>query len=297
MPSDAVAPLIAQLRAHPLLELLGTQPLDIERSRTEFEHFDEMFPLAKDVTAEKVSAGGVPAEWVAAPGASRDRSILFFHGGGYVIGSVNTHRELCSRISRASGARVLPIDYRRGPEHPHPAALEDAITAYRWLLEQGSASGQIVLAGDSAGGGLTVATMVALRERKLPLPAAGVCLSPWIDLECTGVDPKDPDELLTKEGLRELGRHYLCGKNARAPLAAPLHADLKGIAPIYIQVGTAEVLLDDAHRLVALAKKCGVEVSIDEWPGLFHVFQLYPMLPEAGEAVAKIGEFVRAKTT
>lgn len=296
MPSDAVAPLIEQLRAHPLLVQLSTQPLDVAGSRANFEKFDEMIPLAADVTASKVSAGGVPAEWVSAPGARSDGAILFFHGGGYVIGSVNTHRELCGRISRASGVRVLPIDYRLGPEHPHPAAVEDAVTAYRWILSQGIPAEKVVFCGDSAGGGLTVASMVTLRDRGLPLPAGGVCLSPWIDLECSGGEPPVADVLLTREGLRELGRHYLGGQNPRLPLAAPLYADLEGLPPIYIQVGTAEVLLDDARRLAARARAAGVDVRLEEWEELFHVFQLYPMLPETAEAVDKIGAFVRAKT-
>lgn len=297
MPSSAVQPLIDQLRVHPLLEQLRTQPLDVAGSRANFELFPEMFPLPPDVRAEKVSAGGVRAEWVVAPGAKDDLAILFFHGGGYVIGSPTTHRELCARISRASGARVLAIDYRLGPEHPHPAAVEDALTAYRWLLANGFRAKRIVLVGDSAGGGLVVATSTMIRDAGVELPAGGVCLSPWIDLECTGAEPPIEDALLTREGLREFARLYLGGQDPKTPLAAPLHLDLRGLEPLYVQVGTAEVLLDDAHRLVANAKRAGVEVTLEAWDGLFHVFQLYPVLPEAAEAVEKIGTFVRSKTS
>jgi epsilon-lactone hydrolase len=296
MPSPEVAALIRELRAHPLLEQLRTQPLDVAGSRANFERFPEMFPLPSDVRVEKVSTLGVPAEWVAAPGASDDRAILFFHGGGYVIGSAATHRELSARISRASGARVLVIDYRLGPEHPYPAAIEDAFTSYEWLLAGGISAKRIALAGDSAGGGLVIATSAMIRDAGLDLPAAGVCLSPWIDLECGGAEPPVEDRLITREGLRELGRHYLGGRDPKTPLASPLHLDLRGLEPIYVQVGTAEVLLGDAHRLVANAKKAGVEITLDAWDGLFHVFQLYPVLPEAAEAVEKIGAFVRAKT-
>jgi acetyl esterase/lipase len=296
MPSEQVETLLQELLALPLIEQLRTQPLDVAGARQNFEQFDQIFPLSPDVRIEKVSASGVPAEWVSAPEVLTDRAILFFHGGGYVIGSINTHRELCSRISRASDARVLLIDYRLAPEHPHPAAVEDAMKAFRWIRAQGISAGRVVLMGDSAGGGLAIAMLALLRSTRMDMPAAGVCLSPWIDLECIGKMPKLPDRVLTKEGLRELGRLYLGGKDPRTPFASALYADLKGLPPIYIQAGTAEILLDDTDRLAERAAKSGVEVNVDTWNGLFHVFQLYPMLPEAREAVDKIGAYVRAHT-
>lgn len=293
MPSPQHDALVAQLRSQSLLAP------SLAETRANFEKLGATFPLASDVTVEKVSADGVPAEWISAPGAKTDRAILYLHGGGYVIGSINTHREMCSRIARASAARVLLIDYRLAPENPHPAAVEDAVKAYEWLLTQGVSPKRIAVAGDSAGGGLTVATLVALRDRKIALPAAGVCLSPWVDLEGTGescTTKAKEDPMVTKDGLVQLAGLYLGGKDVRTPLAAPLYADLAGLPPLFIQVGTAEILLDDANRLAERAKKAGVAVELEVWDGLIHVFQLFPMLPEASEAVKKIGAFVQAKT-
>jgi acetyl esterase/lipase len=293
MPSEQLAPLVEQLRHHPLLEQIRTAPIPMTEARQGFDDFEHMYPLPDDVTVETVSANGVPAQWISTPGVTTDSAVLFFHGGGFVIGSAASHRELCSRIARASGAPVLVIDYRRAPEHRYPAALEDAICAYRWLLDQRISPSRIVVMGDSAGGGLTVSTLVSLRESKLPLPAAGAGLSAWVDLECTGAEPKVPDQLITRHGLREMGRNYLGETSARTPMASPLYADLHGLPPLYLQAGTAEVLLDDTHRLARHAERAGVDVTVDTWDQLFHVFQLYPVLPEADEAVDKLGAFAR----
>lgn len=294
MPSEQLAPLVAELRDHPLIHQIRAKPIPLEDARKGFDDFDQMFPLAQDVVVEKVLADGVTAEWVSAPGASSERAVLFFHGGGFVIGSIRSHRELCARISRASGARVLLIDYRRPPEHPYPAALDDSITAYRWLLDQGISASRIVLAGDSAGGGLTISTLISLPERHVALPAAGIGLSAWVDLECSGREPEREDQLITRHGLREMGRNYLAGTDPRNPMASPLYADLHGLPPLYLQVGTAEVLLDDTQRLAERAEAADVKVTVEVWDELFHVFQLYPVLPEAAEAVDKLGAFARA---
>lgn len=195
------------------------------------EALGAMFPVTSDVSVNVVNADGVPAEWVVAPHASTDRSILYFHGGGYVIGSVATHRGLAARLSRAASARVLLIDYRLAPEHPHPAAVVDATTAYRWLLAAGAMPSRTVIAGDSAGGGLAVATLVALRDARQPLPAAAVCMSPWIDLEALGgsMTSKAPvDPIVQRDRLLRMDALYLHGANPRTPLAAPLHARLGG---------------------------------------------------------------------
>lgn len=256
--------------------------------------------IPADVQREPVSAGGVPAEWVAAENADRPRVILYLHGGGYVLGSINTHRELGSRLSRAAAARVLLIDYRLAPEHPHPAAVDDAVTAYRWLLSQGVSPSRLVVAGDSAGGGLTVATLVAVRDAGLPVPAAGVCLSPWVDLEGIGesmVTKAAVDPMVQRDGLLKMAEAYLGGHSARTALAAPLYADLSGLPPLLIQVGTAETLLDDSTRLAECARKAGVQVSLEPWEDMIHVFQAFAaMLPEARQAIDRIGEFVRTKT-
>ena len=202
MPSEAHETVVQMLQARPRPE-----NQTVEETRAGFEQLAAMFPLADDVKSETVDAGGVPAEWVRVPESREDRVILYVHGGGYVIGSLNTHRELVSRIGRAAQARVLNVDYRLAPEHPFPAAVEDATTAYRWLLDSGIDVGRVTIAGDSAGGGLTLGTLLALRDAGDSLPAAAVCLSPWIDLEGTG-DSAQPggadDPLLELEGLREM---------------------------------------------------------------------------------------------
>jgi acetyl esterase/lipase len=294
MPSAQHEMIVQMLTARPVL---GSP--SVAETRAGFEEMAKMFPLAPDVTHEKVRAAGIPSEWVAAPESRPDRAILYLHGGGYVIGSLNTHRELASRIARATRARALVIDYRLAPEHPFPAAVEDAVAAYRWLLSIGIAPERIAIAGDSAGGGLTLATLLALRDAKLPLPAAGVCMSPWVDLEGTGPSAQPggaDDPLLQLDGLREMGKHYAAA-NLRHPHAAPLYADYRGIPPLLIQVGTRELLLDDSTRVAAKAKAAGVDVTIEPWDGLIHVWQLFgPNVPESEQAVARIGEFVRKHT-
>jgi acetyl esterase/lipase len=292
MPSREHETVVQMLLARP-----APESPSIAEMRAGFELLMGLFPTPDDVSREAVDAGGVPAEWIRAPAARENRVILYLHGGGYVIGSIQTHRELASRLSRASQARALLIDYRLAPEHPFPAALEDALTAYRWLLSTDVEPGRIVIAGDSAGGGLTLATLLALRDAGDPLPAAGVCLSPWTDLEGTGDSAKPgavDDPMVTLEGLVEMGRHYLGSGDARDPLAAPVYADYAGLPALLIQVGTREILLDDATRVAERAKRSGVDVTLEPWEGLIHVWQAFgPTVPESKEAVARIGEFIR----
>jgi acetyl esterase/lipase len=292
MPSQAHEMLIQMLEARPAAE----NPT-IEESRAGFEQMASMFPLPDDVSSQTVDAGGVPSEWVTVPESRDEQVLLYVHGGGYVIGSLDSHRELVGRLARASGARALNVDYRLAPEHPFPAAVEDSTAAYRWLLAQGADPARVVIAGDSAGGGLTLATLLALRDAGDPLPAAGVCLSPWTDLEGTG-DSAQPggvdDPLLELEGLREMGRHYAGDGDPRHPHAAPLYADYTGIPPLLIQVGTREILLDDSRRVAEKARAAGVAVDLEEWEGLIHVWQLFgPAVPESTDAVNAIGAFVR----
>jgi len=255
---------------------------------------------APDVQCERVNAGGVDAEWVCAPGAANDRFVLYLHGGGYVIGSVKTHRDLMARLSRAAKARVLGLNYRLAPEHPFPAAVDDAVAGYKWLLAQGAKPGRIAIAGDSAGGGLAAATLVAIRDAKLPTPAAGVLLSPWIDLEGIGesmTTRAKVDPVVQKEGLAGMAQAYLQGQNPRTPLAAPLYADLKGLPPLLIQVGDAETLLDDSKRLDGRAKAAGVSTKLEVWPEMIHVWQLFAsFLPEGQQAIEGIGKFVIERT-
>jgi epsilon-lactone hydrolase len=280
---------------------LGVSPESpIEQLRAGMESMAGMFTVPADVTCERVDAGGVPAEWIVAPEARRARVILYLHGGGYVMGSIKTHRALAVDLSRAAAARVLLIDYRLAPEHPFPAAVDDATAAYRWLLAHGVQPARLAIAGDSAGGGLTVATLVALRDAGTAMPAAGVCLSPWVDLEGIGESMTSKaavDPMVQRDGLKRMASFYLGGHDPRTPLAAPLYADLSGLPPLLIQVGTAETLRDDSTRLAERARKAGVAVELEEWEDMIHVFQAFAMLlPEGRQAIEKIGAFVRERT-
>lgn len=286
-----------------LVTLLRSRPApetpDVAEVRGRFEKMGEFLGGAPDGKCEKVDAGGVPAEWVTAPGCDPARAVLYLHGGGYVIGSINTHRRLAYDISAASGARVLVIDYRLAPEHPFPAAVDDAATAWRWLLQQGFATSRLAIAGDSAGGGLTLATLVNLRDQKLGLPACAVAISPWVDLEGVGnsvTTRAAQDPMVQKDGLLWMAGLYLNGKDAKTPLAAPLHAELKGLPPILVQVGTAETLLDDATRIAEKLHAAGVDVRLAIWPNMLHVFPLFaPILSEGRDGCLEIGSFIRSR--
>jgi acetyl esterase/lipase len=295
MPSERLQTLIEMLRSRP-----APAELSIEEQRANFDQMASLFPVAADVVSEPVDAGGVPAEWIATPGASKERAILYFHGGGYMVGSIDTHREMISRLSRAARARALAIDYRLAPEHPYPAAVEDATAAYRWLLSTGVDSARVVIGGESAGGGLTVATLVALRDAAEPLPAAGVCLSPWVDLECLGESmtaKAEVDPVAQREVILEMAKAYLGDANPRTPLAAPLYADLTGLPPLLIQVGTSEILLDDSTRLAERAKSAGVDVTLELWDEMIHMWHWFAaMLPEGQQGIDRIGEFIREHT-
>jgi acetyl esterase/lipase len=292
---------VAQLDS--VVTLLRSRPApptpDVADIRARFEKMAVLLGGAPDAKCEKVDAGGVPAEWVAAPGCDARRAVLFLHGGGYAIGSINTHRRLAYDISAASGARVLLIDYRLAPEHPFPAAVEDAATAWRWLMHQGFAANKLAIAGDSAGGGLTIATLVNLRDQQLGLPACAVAISPWVDLEGAGnsiTARAAQDPMVQKDGLLWMARMYLDGKDAKTPLAAPLHADLEGLPPILVQVGTAEILLDDATRIAEKLHAAGVEVRLSLWPNMLHVFPLFaPILSEGRDGCVEIGGFIRSR--
>ena len=270
------------------------RPGSLEESR---ERMNKMaFPRQDDVSYDEVDAGGIPALWVTAPDAADDRVVLYLHGGGYVLGSLISHQDLVARISKAAKSRVLYIDYRLAPEHPFPAAVEDATDAYRWLLSTGIDASRAVVAGDSAGRGLTVATMVSLRDAGDPLPTAAVCISPWVDLEGVGesmTTNAGVDPMVRQEGLVDMAKSYLAGADPRSPLAAPLYADLKGLPPTLIQVGSHETLLDDSTRLFERAKEAGVDVLLEKGEGLFHVWHAFaPMLPEGQQAIDRLGEYI-----
>jgi len=269
----------------------------IQTMRVGFEARMAPVPVAAGASFDAVDAGGVPAYWIAGPDVPADRTLMYLHGGGYCVGSPTTHRALVAALSVASGARALSVDYRLAPENPHPAALDDALAAYRFLLRSGVTPERIVIAGDSAGGGLTMATLIALRDAGDPLPSAAVCLSPWVDLEGNGDSmttqaPRDP--MVKREPLLEWGRHYLGTLPARTPLAAPLHADLTGLPPLLIQVSSAETLFDDSTRLVERLEAAKVPVTLQVYDDMFHVFQACVFLPESIEAIDRIGRFIRA---
>lgn len=271
----------------------------VEDSRAGFEKLARTVGGETPADVRQVDAGGVPSELVSAEGASDDTATLYLHGGGYVIGSPRTHRELARRLSAASRAQVLVIDYRLAPENPFPAPVEDAVSAYRWLLDEGYAPEKLSIAGDSAGGGLTAAALVSIRDQGLPLPACGVCLSPWVDMEGIGdsmVTRADRDPMVQKEGLVAMGGVYLGGADPRSPLAAPMYADLSGLPPLLIQVGASETLFDDAVRLDEKARAAGVETAFEEWDDMIHVWHIFaPMLDEGQRAIERMAEFMHDK--
>src|SRR5262245_42496179 len=269
-----------------------------EEFRSIYSRFFGQFPPPADVDIQPVRAGGVPAEWVTPPGPTAGRTILYFHGGGYVVGAPKDYREMVSHLARAAQARALILDYRLAPEHPHPAAVEDAVAAYRWLRGTGVEPGRTVLAGDSAGGGLTVATLVSLRNHGDPLPAGGVCLCPWVDMEITGKSMEakaDVDPLVKRDVVTNMAAAYLQGQDPRT--VSPLYADLRGLPPLLLQAGTSETLLDDARRLGERAKMAGVDAAVEAWPDMIHVWQWFgSFLPEARQAIDRVGEFIRQRT-
>jgi len=253
-----------------------------------------------EARSQEVDAGGVNAEWIDAPGASPDRVMLYLHGGGYSIGSVASHRSLIARLSATTGCRGLGIDYRLAPEHPFPAAIEDATNSYRWLLRQGIDAQRIVIAGDSAGGGLAMTTLLALKAAGDPLPAVAALLSPWIDLEATGGSydsRKHVDPMVRRRQIIAQREMYLAGKvDTRDPRVAPLHADLGGLPPLLIQVGDYESLLDDSRLLAERARAAGVDVTLQVWDEMIHVFQLFAdELEEGKRAIGEVGSFVRSR--
>lgn len=269
---------------------------DIAATRAGYDAIGAVFPPADDVTLTPIDAGSVPAEWSAAPGAAADAVLLYLHGGGYVLGSIASHRHLVTELGRVAGVRTLALDYRLAPEHPFPAAVEDALAGYRWLLAQGIAPGRIAVAGDSAGGGLTLALLLALKSEALPQPAAAVAISPWVDLAGTGasmIAKAAADPMVQKDGLMMMAAQYLGGADAATPLASPLHGDLSGLAPLFIQVGSEETLLDDAIRLAGAAGAAQVPVRLEVAPEMIHVWHYFhPMLGAARDAIASAGAFI-----
>jgi acetyl esterase/lipase len=266
-----------------------------------------MFDAWGDITGEpggvdyiETDAGGVAAMWAVPKNCSADRVILCAHGGGYVVGSMYTHRKAYAHVAKAVGCRALVVDYRRAPEHIHPGPVNDMAAAYKWLLDEGVQPNHIALIGDSAGGGLAVTTILRARELGLPLPAATMPLSPWLDMEASGetfTTNAGKDLLVTRETIEMMAGTFLGeAGNRHDPLANPLYADLKGLPPVYIQTGADETLLDDSRHLAELARAAGVDVTLDIVPEMQHVFQfLAGNAPEADAAIARLAQWVRPK--
>ena len=288
------------VRSH-LAKLPPSETLTTAERRAQYERAEKVFPTPPEVKVERVSAPAAPAEWLRPPTAVAGRVVLYLHGGGYVIGSPRSHRHLAAAVATAGAANALLLDYRLAPEHPFPAAVNDAVAAYGWLLDQGIAPGHVVIGGDSAGGGLTVATLLALRDAGRPLPAAGVCISPWVDLTCGGGSYQtkaEADPIVNRASVGEMATAYLGATDPRAPLASPLFADLRGLPPLLIHVGSDEVLLDDALQLAERAQQATVEATLEVWDRMIHVWHWFlPMLDEAQAAVDSIGRFIRARAS
>ena len=287
---DAVRGILA---SHP-------RPRNLADRRKRLDALGAQYALPADVRVEAVNANGVAAEWTTTPTADPSRVILFLHGGGYISGSIDSHRHMIAQAGREAHARTLALGYRLAPEHPFPAALDDAVAGYRYLLSSGLAAKRICVAGESAGGGLAIALLVSARDAGLELPACVWCSSPWVDLEMTGASMTTKaavDPLISKPYLEELAAAYLNGADPRLPLASPIHADLRGLPPMLIQVGSCETLLDDAVRLAGAAGAADVRVTLDVWPDMIHAWHLFYQQVDVGRrALAAVGAFVRSMT-
>ena len=296
---------MASAELQKVLGLMAERPLGagnptLEEMRAGMEA--SSFPVTDAATVTPVDANGVPGEWVTVPESNAGRRLLYVHGGGYVIGSPVTHRRLCEDIARAAGCAVLNLDYRLAPEHPFPAAVDDAIAALQFVQANGpdgeGAADSVFVGGDSAGGGLTLATLLAARERGVDQPNAAIGISAWTDLAITGESLETrakADPLITDKGMiNGMAEQYLGGADAETPLASPLYADFAGLPPLLLQVGDAEVLLSDTTRVTEKARADGVDVCEEVWDEMFHVWhQFAPMLPEGQAAIDRIGEFIQ----
>jgi acetyl esterase/lipase len=272
--------------------------MSLERWRAMVEEWPRVAAEPGGVDYVEVDAGGVPAMWITPKDAAEDRVILAIHGGGFVVGSMYTHRKLFGHIAKAVGARALAPDYRRPPEHLHPAPVEDVLTTYEWLLEEGIEASKIAMTGDSAGGGMVVTSMLMARDRGLPLPAAGMPFSAWFDLTGSGESQQtnaESDRLLSREFGYQLADTLLGDEgDRRDPYVSALYADLTGLPPLYLQVSETETLLDDSRRLAERAREAGVDVRLDTFPDQQHTFQMAAGRSSvADDAIQRLAEWVR----
>jgi len=270
----------------------------IDEIRKGAERLTKLTGFPSQTRVEKIQLNNISAEWVCANKAREDVAILYLHGGGYNFCSPNTHRELAAYISMASSAKVLLLDYHLAPEHPFPAALDDATIAYRWLLKNGFSGKNIALAGDSAGGGLAIATSISLRDGGNPPPSSIACISPWTDLAMSGNSIKTHagiDPMLNLQSMKLMASNYIGQNDPRNPFISPIYADLEGIPPTLIHVGSDEMLLDDATRIAEKAKSAGVDVTLKIYDKMWHVWHLNAkLMPEAKNAVKEFGSFIRS---
>ncbi len=286
-----------------IIDLLRTQPVidaDFPARRANMEAATSIWPLPDGASTEPIEAGGVPCEWVAMPGVATDRAILYVHGGAYTTGSLVTHRRHVAQLSGAAGARVLNVDYRLAPEHPHPAAVEDAVAAYRWLTSAGGIEPhRVVLCGDSAGGGLAVATLLALRDAGDELPAGAALISPWTDLTFSGASHDsrvELDPMCSRTSLTPSAEAYVGAGDPKTPLISPAHADLSGLPPLLIHVGDHETLLDDSTMLAERAEAAGVDVELVVAPEMIHVWHVFAgMVPESDVALSDLGGWIERR--
>jgi len=272
----------------------------IEEIRAGWEKFAASFVPAADLSFKPDVAGGVAVEWVTAPDSDPSRVVLYLHGGGYTIGSIASYRSYTGRLARAAQSRLLSVGYRLAPEHPFPAALDDAVSSYHWLLDQGISPSRIAVVGDSAGGGLALSMVIAIRDAGAPIPAAIVAIGPSTDLAKEGASMKERahlDPIVTYESSTAHALRYVGPKgNLKHPLASPLYADLRGLPPLLIMVGTHEALFDDSTRFAAKAEAAGVEVQLDIWEEMIHVWPFFAdILPEGRQAIDKIGDYIKAR--
>jgi monoterpene epsilon-lactone hydrolase len=274
---------------------------DVDEQRRLLREAIEAQPLPADVTVTAAALGGVPTAEITVDGIEPRHVVLYFHGGVYVMSDAFLAAGLASQVGRRTDARVISVDYRLAPEYPYPAAVDDALAAYKALLQTGTAPSDIVIAGESAGGGLVLATLVNARDQGLPLPAAAFVMSPYVDLTLAGTSMKtrrEVDPLLSQELLQARVSDYTAGQDAALPLISPIFADLSGLPPLIIQAGSHEVLLDDAVRLAGQAATADVEVTLEITPKVPHVFQAYfPMLDEAVGALDRAGQLLSARLT
>lgn len=274
--------------------------LSLEERRARMEDIGDRFPAPESAKVEAVEIAGRPAEWVYDPEADDGRVMLYVHGGGYVQGSLHTHRNMVYEIARAFRGRVLNLDYRLAPEHPYPGAVDDMLAAWQALLESGVDPAKAAWGGDSAGGGLVVATLMRARDEGVALPACASCLSPWIDLIGTGQtmsSKADEDPMVGRGALEFFADLYANGQDKTAPYMSPLFGSYAGLPPIQVHVGTAETLLDDSRRLAVRARHAGVDLDYSEWEGMPHIWHIFcPLLQKSRDAIADIGAFVVSRT-